>query len=69
MCGRIHHMSPIVSLQPHGVEFFENEPAILILPLRFEPRNVAWLSVVYSNTSLDDSPVWQPLPRVDFIIR
>lgn len=66
---RVHHVSPIVSMEPHGVEFYETFPALLVVPLHIVPENEAWLSCLYSNTSGGQNPVWERLPKAAYEYR
>nr|CAD7449303.1 unnamed protein product [Timema bartmani] len=66
-CGlRVHHVSPVVSMEPHGVQFYETLPALLVIPLEVEPQEESWLSCLYSNTPEEQTPQWQRLPKKDF---
>nr|CAD7203918.1 unnamed protein product [Timema douglasi] len=66
-CGlRVHHVSPVVSMEPHGVQFYETLPALLVIPLEVEPQEESWLSCLYSNTPEKQTPQWQRLPKKDF---
>lgn len=66
---RVHHISPIVSMGPHGVQFHENLPVMLVLPLSIEPSDEEWISCLYSNTEAGCQPSWERLPRKDYSYR
>nr|CAD7268798.1 unnamed protein product [Timema shepardi] len=69
-CGlRVHHVSPVVSMEPHGVQFYETLPALLVIPLEVEPQEESWLSCLYSNTPEKQTPQWQRLPKKDFFYK
>ncbi|XP_067005176.1 uncharacterized protein [Anabrus simplex] len=69
-CGmRVHHVSPVVSMEPHGVQFFESSPALLVIPLRVIPQDETWLACLYSNTSDGQLPQWERLPKKDYSYR
>lgn len=66
---RVHHVSPVVSMEPHGVQFFEDLPVVLIIPLSIEPSDEEWISCLYSNTEAGHPPKWERLPRKDYSYR
>ncbi|KAK7794660.1 hypothetical protein R5R35_003778 [Gryllus longicercus] len=66
---RVHHVSPVVSMEPHGIKFYESFPAMLVIPLNIEPQDEAWLSCLYSNTSGGEVPVWERLPKTAYSYR
>ena len=66
---RVHHISPVVSMGPHGIQFHENLPVMLVLPLSIEPCDEEWISCLYSNTEAGCQPCWERLPRKDYSYR
>ncbi|XP_063230691.1 uncharacterized protein LOC134535489 [Bacillus rossius redtenbacheri] len=69
-CGmRVHHVSAVVSMEPHGVQFHESFPALIVIRLAVEPADEAWLACLCSNTSDRQAPHWQRLPRKDYCYR
>lgn len=66
---RTHHISPVVSVAPHGITFHENWPAILIIPLKIKPLDENWLCCFYSDTNTDNPKQWQRLPKKDYFYR
>ncbi|KAJ9591244.1 hypothetical protein L9F63_002209, partial [Diploptera punctata] len=66
---RVHHISPVVSMEPHGIEFYESFPALLVIPLAVEPQNEAWVTCLYSNTPEGQPPRWERLPKKDYSYR
>lgn len=66
---RVHHVSPVVSMEPHGVQFHEDLPVILVIPLNVEPSEEEWISCLYSNTEAGCQPRWERLPRKGYTYR
>jgi len=63
---RIHHVSPIVQISPHGLIFENSDPACLFIPLDFEVEDPYLLSCMFSNTDPSLPPHWQPLNKDSF---
>ncbi|XP_046990060.1 uncharacterized protein LOC124595385 [Schistocerca americana] len=63
---RVHHVSPVVSVEPHGVHFHESYPALLSIPLSIEPQDEKWLVCLCSNTPDGELPCWKRLPQKDY---
>ncbi|XP_067932346.1 uncharacterized protein [Watersipora subatra] len=56
------HASQVVSLGPHGAEFYDDEPALIYLPLGAHVDNPDMIVCLCSNTGEGDIPDWQRLP-------
>lgn len=69
-CGmRVHHVSPIVSVKPHGIQFHDQFPALLVIPIAVEPQEEKWLSCLCSNTPEGHTPDWKHLPQNSYTYR
>lgn len=53
----------IVSLGPHGAQFYHDEPALIYLPLSAQFDDESQLICLCSNTSEGDIPDWHPIPK------
>ena len=62
----IHHVSPVVSIEPHGAQFYQDKPATIILPVSVAPKQSDELICLFSNTSTNQQPVWEKLPQSCF---
>ena len=62
----IIHASLVISLEPHGTQFFGENPALIFLPLSVLPGPTDRLECLYSNTSLGANPVWERLTEDQF---
>lgn len=57
------HASQVVSLGPHGAKFFDDEPALLYLPLGAQVENPDSIVCLCSDTKEGEIPDWKPLPK------
>lgn len=55
--------SQVVSLGPHGAKFYEDEPALLYLPLGAHIDDPNMIVCLCSDTGEGDIPDWKPLPK------
>lgn len=60
------HASLVVSLEPHGTQFFGKLPAVIFLPLLVLPGPTDKIECLYSNTSPGSQPVWEKLSDDQF---
>lgn len=67
-CGiRMHHVSPVVSLEPHGIQFRLDLPVYLSIPVNIEDER--HLVCLFSNTHEYEQPRWEKMCKKDFRYR
>lgn len=60
------HASLVISLEPHGTQFYGKYPAVIFLPLLILPGPTDKIECLYSNTSPGNRPVWEKLTEDQF---
>ncbi|KAG1652899.1 Ankyrin-2 [Nymphon striatum] len=61
--------SKVVSVEPHGAEFFETHPALIYLPITEKIRSNDRLICLCSNTPGGKSPCWEEMHPSNYTIR
>lgn len=61
--------SRIVSVEPHGASFYENQPALIYLPITEKVRPGDRILCLCSNTPEGISPLWEEMPCNSYTIR
>ncbi|KAF4519526.1 hypothetical protein B566_EDAN009429 [Ephemera danica] len=64
---RMHHVSPVISMEPHGIQFRLDFPAYLSIPVNAEDER--HLVCLCSNTQENEQPKWEKMPRKDYRFR
>ncbi|XP_078610022.1 uncharacterized protein LOC144881137 [Branchiostoma floridae x Branchiostoma japonicum] len=57
------HASSVVSMEPHGAEFYPDEPAVITIPLHAEPSQCDKVVCLSSQTSEGQTPAWETIPE------
>ena len=58
--------SPVVHVKPHGTQFHCSYPALIILPLVARLDANDEITCLFSNTDVNEDPVWELLDSNDF---
>lgn len=56
-------MFQVVSLGPHGALFYDDEPALIYLPLGAHIEDLDRIVCLCSDTKEGEIPDWKPLPK------
>ena len=53
----------VVSLGPHGAQFYDDEPALIYLPLGAHIEDIDRIVCLCSDTREGEIPDWKPVPK------
>ena len=63
---RAVHASQVVMLEPHGALFYDNEPALVHIPLGVQVDDINQLVCLCSDTDEGEAADWKPMDRTTF---
>ncbi|XP_078690664.1 uncharacterized protein LOC144921491 [Branchiostoma floridae x Branchiostoma belcheri] len=60
------HASSVVCMEPHGAQFYPDEPALITVPLHADPSPCDKVVCLCSQTSEGQKPTWERIPEVQW---